>query len=371
MDLTDKAANEADNKMMSELDSTERICDLIMQSQEEIEIIVLNKKILSLKNENISLKDRCDRLISKLNTVEEIIREYQVIARQNSVFKNLRLHVVNNFSLFGNLRTDKKIMSTRNIKGDNISEELSNLTSRINENNEISQSFLKHKILNQFENTNKNQLEKDVLKNVHNDFSNESKNQKRNSEKIAFNNYYNAISLEKPLSGIHANSFDFLKMNNNKIKTNQLVDTGKQNNNRKIITEELQSVNNESEEIQNAIEFAILPDVINNINLTNLKKFDDEVILKMKERFIELQYFNFIENKKRIESLLQIQDNILNIIVEIKEKYNKNLQQDENQMKILLEDDYLSKCSYKDYSEKNYTMNILVVIFFSFRNLKR
>ena len=157
MDLNDKAVIEDDdNKIISENESTERICDLIMQSKEEMENIVLKKRIISLKNEKNSLKERCVRLINKLNTVEDIIKEYQVIAYQNSAFRNLKHHFVSNFSLIGNSSIDKKSMSIKSIRGDNIIEELSNLTSRINDNNEISHSFLKQKFLNQIESSNIN-----------------------------------------------------------------------------------------------------------------------------------------------------------------------------------------------------------------------
>ena len=362
MDLNDKAVIEDDdNKIISENESTERICDLIMQSKEEMENIVLKKRIISLKNEKNSLKERCVRLINKLNTVEDIIKEYQVIAYQNSAFRNLKHHFVSNFSLIGNSSIDKKSMSIKSIRGDNIIEELSNLTSRINDNNEISHSFLKQKFLNQIESSNINRIDEDTLKNFHNDFSNENKNQKRNVDTLNSNNYH----LTKSLPGIYSNTVDYMKLNSLPLtRSIPILELGKPGFKRKIMTEEQQSMPIELNEIQNAIDFSIIPE-IHNVNLITLKKFEDEAILKLKERFIELQYFSFIENKKRIDSLLQIQDNLLNVIVDLKEKYNKNIEslQDENnnQMKIILEDDYVSKCNYKDFSEKNYTMNILVV----------
>ena len=59
LDLNDKAVIEDDdNKIISENESTERICDLIMQSKEEMENIVLKEDVDKKREANRELEDK-------------------------------------------------------------------------------------------------------------------------------------------------------------------------------------------------------------------------------------------------------------------------------------------------------------------------
>jgi len=305
-----------------------------------------------------------------MKTMEEIIKEYQTIISQNSLFKNLKIEEAILFSIPTRIRNDKKTFFPSG-KGGNL-EDLYGLSSKINENIEISQVLIKQKYQNLSDTFGQRKNGEESLKQINNDIQNEIKNLKKSNEFISLgDNIYNLDNHEKQKGNLYLNPSDYSNINNKTNRASPLQDNSKQVFKRKLNTEELKNTFPRSKiEVQNAIEFAINSETL---SVIDLKKIDDETIIRLRERFLELQYFSFNENKKRIESLLQIQDNFLHMIFDIKEKYSKHIQalQEENntnQLKILMEDDFMSKSPFREFSEKNFFLSSLNVIPFLLRN---
>lgn len=328
-----------------------------------------------MNQENKSLKDRYDRMITKMKLMEEIIKEYQTIIWQNSLFKNLKIEETILFSIIPNIRIEKK-GNFPCLKGENIYD-LSN-SSNINDNVELSQVLMKQKCFNQSESLWKKKGNEDLIKQINNEMNTEFKSLKKNNDLYSLsNNLYITDITEKNKGNLHTNSFDYLNLNNNSVKINRNFPS--QENIKPIFKKKLNAEDLNKEpctkqkcEIQNAIELSIYSETQ---TIIDLKKIDDELIVRLRERFLELQFFSFNENKKRIESLLQIQDSFLLIIFDIKEKYTKHIQtlQEENntnQLKIMMEEDFINKTPFREFSEKSFFINTLHVILYLFRNWK-
>ncbi len=305
-----------------------------------------------------------------MKTMEEIIREYQTIILQNSFFKNLKIEETILFSIPTRNRNDKKTFFP-SVKGGNL-EDLHSLSSKRNDNLERSHFFIKQKYQNLSETLGQRKNGEDALKVINNEIQSEIKNLKKSNEFISLgDSIYNTDNYEKHKGNLYINPTDYSNINNKTNRASPLQDNSKQVFKRKLNTEELKSTFPRVKvEIQNAIEFAINSE---SQSVIDLKKIDDETIIRLRERFLQLQYFSFNENKKRIESLLQIQDNFLILILDIKENYSKHIQalQEENntnQLKIMMEDDFMSKSPFREFSEKNFFINSLNVILILLRN---
>ena len=252
-----------------------------------------------LINENSILKERFLKLKQRLNDFESILKEYQLLINKRNSFNDLLEIRTNDFTVY-DLRGNSR---------------------------EINKSPFKQGILhckcmqlrNREDLTLNDSLNEDKYMTLRNNID-ESKSMflSKTSQKQLKEPYM----IVKNKIGLFTqnNDYQISKETDISIDRHNLTTTlnrENKNNSRNILIEKNKEIN----ELENSNE--------NNFNnychIINLNKYNEnKVINSLKDRFIELEFYNFSENNRRFEAIYKLIDSIYEWVIDIK-NLDKNI----------------------------------------------
>ena len=293
-------------------ENTDRICDLINNAKEDNKILnenyllkednyVLVSQNDQLRNDNSILKDRTEMLIQKLNNMDSILQEYQLVISKKDCFSNLLVTSANEFTLYSTCL--KETSKNFHLKVEDSSKLLNEKSEK-----QLKLSYLLENFL-QSRNPEEVQQLDSITDTYYNSLKNNPENNLLNIKERNLSSISNQMSFPEPNQIIYKKKAFVRHNNDNQItKENDMIIEPHIHYNEENIKEYSENVNNENGTVNETY--------FQTINLNHFN--ENSVINSLKDRFIELEYFNFTENKRKFEAVYNIIDSIYLWIINIK-----------------------------------------------------
>ncbi len=266
------------------------------------ENIILNNQNEEINNENLVLKERMEKLIQRMNEMGLIVEEYQYLMTKKGTFSGLLITNLHEFSIFP-LNSNEVLLKKDSEKRLKFSYLLENFMQSRNPDDIQIIDSISNSYFNSIKNNNELQPQLNKLRsNTFISSSQEGGYKKKNLFNIS--NQYEIVN-EMNIN-IVSNCENYVGQN---------------------ITDNYEGrVENNNEEQSNNYNYnSSAPDNYY-CQIVNLNTYNDNILINsIKDRFIELEYHNFTENKRRLEAIQKIFDTIYSSILIKKNSEQENL----------------------------------------------